>query len=69
MKGYGGPNLPVYLAEHKIHCTNNSNGVGNEMVSHHEVCTGEVSETRSANATPVWAVLNHQKRGILPSHP
>jgi len=55
-KGHADLSLPVHLAEHKIHCADDSNGIGDEMVSHHEVCTSKVSETRRTNATPVRAI-------------
>lgn len=48
--------LPVNLAEHQVHGTNDGDTVGNEVSSHHEVCASQVGESRSADLASIWLV-------------
>ena len=51
--------LSVDLSKHQVHGTDDSNGVRQELVTHHEVCAGQMGKSRSADLAlirPVAAV-------------
>jgi len=48
--------LSVHLSEHQVHRTDDSDGIRQKGVSHHEVGTGKMGKSWRSNLASVWSV-------------